>query len=599
MKREKKASPAGRVRLRPANPFDLIRWLARSQSDPRKAVAELVQNSLDAGATHIVVERRRMRGVPALVVRDDGEGVLPEMEREAALRHLAEHIGHSRKLKLSPAERHNRVIAGKYGVGLLGFWSIGHRFEMRSRVGGDKPWALRLVEEQPNGEVVSLPLRTDDPATFTEIVVSELHEPALRPLGGARLSTYLGAELRGQLLARKVELTVVDRMARGLAQQRFDVRPRRFVGERLDLPAESSVSGFEPLRVELYFVPGGGGEAAIQVACGGTLVADDIAELASLGLAEAPWVGRGLAGVVDFPDLNIPPGTRRGIVPDAAAAAFVAALALLRPGVEAELERLERERQAVNAREVVRDLRTALRGFSRQFPEYELPTVADGGERAVAPPPPGGVVPNESELPPPNEPLPLFPPGPLATVRVVPEEVTISPGGERRVRAEARDRDGVRIREGVDYAWSIDDAGITIIGEGTRPALAARGDMLPGVTARLVLTARAGERTATACAPVTVIDVGDESARQRAGVPDPELVADAAGDWRSRFVDGRWQVNEAHEDYVALRGEPRRRMRYLLALFAKEIVQRTYGEDGSDRLLERLVAVLAYAERNL
>jgi len=30
------------VALRPADPFELIRWLARSQSDPRKAVAELV-----------------------------------------------------------------------------------------------------------------------------------------------------------------------------------------------------------------------------------------------------------------------------------------------------------------------------------------------------------------------------------------------------------------------------------------------------------------------------------------------------------------------------------------------------------------------------
>ncbi len=39
-------STAGRnVRLRPANSFDLIRLIALSQSDPRKAVAELVQNS--------------------------------------------------------------------------------------------------------------------------------------------------------------------------------------------------------------------------------------------------------------------------------------------------------------------------------------------------------------------------------------------------------------------------------------------------------------------------------------------------------------------------------------------------------------------------
>ena len=58
--------------LRPADPFDLIRWLARSQSDPRKAVAELIQNSIDPHARHVVVSPRRLRGGPALTVRDAG-----------------------------------------------------------------------------------------------------------------------------------------------------------------------------------------------------------------------------------------------------------------------------------------------------------------------------------------------------------------------------------------------------------------------------------------------------------------------------------------------------------------------------------------------
>jgi hypothetical protein len=62
------------VRLQPADAFDLIRWLARSQSDPRKAVAELVQNAIDANAREIVVERRRRGRRAALVVRDDGDG---------------------------------------------------------------------------------------------------------------------------------------------------------------------------------------------------------------------------------------------------------------------------------------------------------------------------------------------------------------------------------------------------------------------------------------------------------------------------------------------------------------------------------------------
>jgi hypothetical protein len=98
--------------LRPADPFDLIRWLARSQSDPRKAVAELVQNSIDAHARHVVVERRRMRGGAALVVRDDGEGVLPSLGRKEALRYIATNIGRSRKRSLTPQERQRLVVTG-------------------------------------------------------------------------------------------------------------------------------------------------------------------------------------------------------------------------------------------------------------------------------------------------------------------------------------------------------------------------------------------------------------------------------------------------------------------------------------------------------
>ena len=57
--------PADQIvgKLRAADPFELIRWLARSQPDPRKALAELVQNSIDAGARRIEISRMRERGV--------------------------------------------------------------------------------------------------------------------------------------------------------------------------------------------------------------------------------------------------------------------------------------------------------------------------------------------------------------------------------------------------------------------------------------------------------------------------------------------------------------------------------------------------------
>jgi hypothetical protein len=123
------------LRLKPADPFDLIRWLAETQSDPRKAVAELVQNSIDARAHRVVLERKRVKKTPVLFVADDGLGVIPETGRQEALEYVATHIGHSRKHGLSPAERREQVIAGKYGVGLLGFWAIGERMEIHSRVG--------------------------------------------------------------------------------------------------------------------------------------------------------------------------------------------------------------------------------------------------------------------------------------------------------------------------------------------------------------------------------------------------------------------------------------------------------------------------------
>ena len=59
------------------------------------------------------------------------------------------------------------------------------------------------------------------------------------------------------------------------------------------------------------------------------------------------------------------------------------------------------------------------------------------------------------------------------------------------------------------------------------------------------------------------------------------------------------QVNASHEDYIALRGEPRTRLRYLLALFAKEVAYRAHGVPGSEAALESLVEILAHAERNL
>jgi hypothetical protein len=240
-------------KLRAADPFELIRWLARSQPDPRKALAELVQNSIDAGARRIQISRRREKSVAILHVQDDGDGVIPDLSRTEALTYIATNIGHSRKRNLSPEQRRELLLQGKYGIGLLGFWSIGRVMEIRTQTAGEPGFVLRMYEDSPRYEIERLRSRLSLPERYTEIVIRDLHRPAFLSLGARRVADYLAAELRGQLLARPdLEILIHDRIARGRAPKVLRVEPVHFSGEPLDLPKQLEVQGFSPVSVELY-----------------------------------------------------------------------------------------------------------------------------------------------------------------------------------------------------------------------------------------------------------------------------------------------------------------------------------------------------------
>src|SRR3989442_11846248 len=250
--------------------------------------------------------------------------------------------------------------------------------EVRAGVAGSSVHVLGLVEDEPRVRLDELPGEIASPETFTEIVVTELHETGSRALSGRRLAEYLAAELRGPILASGVEMEVHDAMAKGTAQKRFSVVPRRFTGEPLRIAGELPVAGFPSAHVELY-VARGAERPAIQVSCAGTLVADDIGELHALDLDAPPWVGCELSGLIDFPGFTVPPGSRRGVVPDRAAEAFARAMVDLRPLVENELRRLERERRAAADRQGVEGVRRALRGLRGRPPPDGTPS------RLVAP----------------------------------------------------------------------------------------------------------------------------------------------------------------------------------------------------------------------
>ncbi|MCC7140757.1 MAG: ATP-binding protein [Candidatus Eisenbacteria bacterium] len=612
-----------------------------------------MQNSLDAGASNVRVIRLRERGVTCLRIVDNGEGVIPELDRPAALRHIATHIGHSRKRDLSPEQRLSLMTQGQYGIGLLGFWSLGQRLEIRSFVPGQRPHHLILQRDRADFLIEPIRTRLLLDERRTEVVVLGLHREAVSALIGRRAADYLASELRGQLLSRDVEVLVEDKISRGRAPKFLPVRPPRFLGERLEGIGPVEVPEHQPVRFEIYLAGDGGAEHPLSVYGAGTLVAESFAELAHLGLARAPWTDARLTGLVDFPGFRVSPGSRRGVVADAAAGAFVRALERVQPLLESILDGFERRRAEELDKTIVRDLQRAFRDFYRQRPRYEmLPVQSESGrgsEDEHAPAPvgvssganrAGDVEPGADEPPVGAEPAPatgptvtdgaadefpdpastrepqLFPPGPLRKLRISPNPIRLEPGAWRRLRAHALDASGRPIDTPVEFAWCIHgQAGgfglphrteaersteeqllVEVGSEGSSTVVFHATDT--ATTGQIEVIAQSG---ADEAAESVTIEIAERTSGQSAGegIPEPVLLHEPAGHWRSRMIDGRWEVNAAHREYRAIADQPALKLRYFALLFAKEIVLRSSQDPRLEAPLEQMIEVAAFADRNL
>ncbi len=583
------------------DPFELIRHLARSQSDPRKAVAELVQNALDEQASHVTLERFRDGGEAVLSILDDGAGVLPELPRKDALTTIASNIGHSRKRQLSFDERMRQAMLGQYGIGLLGFWAVGHELRISSRVANSEVWALTLFEDSPRYTISRMPDVIDRGPTWTEVQVRRLHRAAFAPTVGGRLATYLSVELRGQLVRHGTELRLIDRIARGAADKHIVIKPSHLAGERLPGLEPLRLAGFKyPVELTLHFAGDAGPDAGrVRLACNGAVVLDDLAALPEL--AHAPWTDERLVGVIDFPHLEVPPGSRRGVVPNAAAAALVDALLALEPLVTSRLEERSRAQASALSEDMHRQLARLFTRATSFVPHLEwFPVARRSGAVEDAPPGGSAVPPSPSERPAPpaqeDEPAAaqpeLFPPGPLHAVSVRPAKLELAVGERKDLKAIAADEHGRAIGEGVQFEWRASGAlSLSAVG-----GLATVEGLHASASETLELVAREGARERRVVVPVRISS--EPHRRADAGIPQPEEVNEPLQPWRSRLVDERWQLNTGHPDYRAFANEPRRRLRYLAMLLSKEVVSRNFPQPGVGGILEELVGLLAALERS-
>ncbi len=597
----RKQGPQSSGRLRIGDDWNAITIIALSQSNPLKAVAEFVENSIDAGARTVTITRGRERGEHYLAVTDDGKGIPRDDKGIPDFRYVATHICDSikRRLKADGAEG----IQGEFGIDLLSFWTVGDELSMTSAAADGKTYQMRMKKGDPNYTVSSRRMLFPDGGT--RLKVKPLL-PGIRHFSGEKIQWYLASELRDRIRHSGVDIKVVDRQAR----KRYDVQPREFNGRLIhQMPVPHTPLG--EVYLELYFSEPKQ-EPRVGVYHSGTRVLESLTELEAF--QHPPWSDGYVEGIVDAPFLNLTPGTRTGVVRDQAFSEFCSAM---EPVAEALQKLVEEQRKAEEERASKHLLRTIQKAFreallSLPAEDYDWFDVrasgADGRSRANS----GidGIAMIEArpgsgpDAAPQTRQKAFFEyAGPLASVRVSPASAVIPVGHARTLRAIARDRARHLVEENLRFEWEIVEAGGSLenveeeIVEFTAPSQ-------PGLT-RLRVTATQDAVTCQGEALLTVTDSllpeTKESSSHRQGLPGYTFKRAPGELWRSRY-DAEQNViviNNGHRDFVFASRSRALKLRYIARLFAKELVCKNFPGYSPADLLERMIELLLYTEENL
>jgi PAS domain-containing protein len=589
---------SARGKLRIGNDWNAITIIALSQSNPLKAIAELVENSIDARATEITIVRGRSEGSHFLEVRDNGQGIPRDAEGKPDFRYVATHICDSikRRLKVEGVVG----LQGEFGIGLLSFWTLGEELTLTSTGADGRPWQMVMRKGDPGYTVKYKRALFHEPGT--QLRITRLLE-GIRSLSGEKIQWYLAAELRDRIRHTGVRITLLDRISR----KQYSVEPRQYEGRLLhQLPNVRAPLG--DVYVEIYLdEPKDTNRVALFRH--GTRVLEDISGLDDL--SRPPWTTRSLQGHLDAPFINLTPGTRTGIIHDEAYAALLEAL---KPLEEKLIEILEAQRRAEEeqaSRELLATIQRAFREALLALPEeYDWFNVRARAKRGFGSAKPELLTENDVTLG-------ITEPergngqqrqffefaGPLFSVAISPASSVVRVNEQRPLRALPFDRARRRVESNLAFNWEIV--------EGTG-ALDRNHDQVanflapaePGLV-RVKLTVSQGEIERSAEALITVTrellpQVGT-TIIDSAGLPGYTFESAPGDSWRSRFDSGRniIIVNNGHRDFVYAARNKSLKLRYLVRLYAKELVLKNFVGLPADQLLERMVELSLRTEENL
>jgi Histidine kinase-, DNA gyrase B-, and HSP90-like ATPase len=597
-KLESRDHSSKRGKLRIGNDWNAITIIALSQSNPLKAIAELVENSIDARATNITIVRGRSEGRHFLEVRDNGQGIPRDEEGRPDFRYVATHICDSvkRRLKVEGVAG----LQGEFGIGLLSFWTLGEELALTSTGADDRAWQMIMRKGDPSYAVKAKRSLFSEPGTHLRI--ANLLD-GIRSLSGEKIQWYLAAELRDRIRHTGVRITVIDKIAR----KQYAVEPRQYEGRLLHkLPNVRAPLG--DVYVELYMnEPLETNRVALFRNC--TRVFEDISVIDEL--AKAPWTTRYLQGHIDAPFINLTPGTRSGIIHDEAYAALLDALVPLEEKLIEMLDEQRRAEEEQASRELLQAIQRAFREALLALPaeEYDWFDIhsqvrrrsgngreIDSAEETVA----GATEPEIGAV----KQRQFFEyAGPLFSVVVSPASTVVRVGDKRALRALPYDRARRRVESDLTFNWQIVEGGGALDRTHDQAVNFLAPDEPGLVRVRVTVSQADIERSAEALITVThelLPQVGTTSIDSQ-GLPGYTFERAPGESWRSKFDTTRniIVVNSGHRDFVYAARSKSLKLRYLVRLYCKELVLRNFVGLPADQLLERMVELSLRTEENL
>lgn len=194
--------------------------------------------------------------------------------------------------------------------------------------------------------------------------------------------------------------------------------------------------------------------------------------------------------------------------------------------------------------------------------------------------------------------------GPLHKLMVSPASSVIGVGERKKLKAVARDRSGRVVDTGVGFAWSVLEGGGGI--EGVDSAYSEYVAPEEPCVATVELRATQGETLLVANALITVTAElikrpGGSGSASRRGLPGYTYRKAPGELWRSEYDSEQSiiVINNAHADFIYASRQPMTKVRYIMRLFAKELVLANFTEATKEELLERMAELTLYTEENL